>query len=65
MRAILDEVQRSLRPQTPGALRVAAAWARLQRCVSSPMSRIDCVDAPWIRTQGARNEARTTFATGC
>ena len=62
---IVDEAQRSIRPQTRGAQWVPAAWARLRRCPSSAMARIACVEAPWIRAQGARNAARKTSTTGC
>src|SRR6266545_2713813 len=62
----VDDEQRSDRPQDPCALRVAAARARLLRCLASTMrTNIACGSAPCIRARGARNAALCTFTTGC
>ena len=62
MLVIGDDEKRRQRAQTPGALGVAAAWARLRCCASSTMTRgIASIGAPCIRTHGARNATRGTF----
>ena len=63
---IVEEEQRSDRPQDPCALRVAAARAHLRRCRPSTMyTDIACGPAPSICARGARNAAICTFTTDC
>src|SRR5213083_3644740 len=63
---IVDDEQRSDRPQDPCALRVAAAGGRLLRCGGSTMcADIACASAPSSRPPGARNAAICTFTTDC
>ena len=55
---IVDDEQRSDRPQDPCALRVPAARAHLRRCHPSTMyTDIACGPAPSICARGARNAA--------
>src|SRR5881296_857807 len=63
---IVDDEQRSDRPQDPCALWVAAAGGRLLRCGGSTMcTDVACAAAPSIRPPGARNAAICTFTTDC
>src|SRR5438876_12094136 len=63
---IVDDEQRSDRPQDPCGLRVAAAGGRLLRCGGSTMcTDVACAAAPSIRPPGARNAAICTFTTDC
>lgn len=54
-RVVADDERRWMRPQSPAARSVAAAWRRLHRRRSSTMARIDFVAAPRIYRHGARN----------
>src|SRR6266702_5913215 len=59
---IVDDEQRSDRPQDPCALRVAAARAHLRRCRPSTMyTDIACGPTPCICARGARNAVFSTL----
>lgn len=62
---IVDDERRGMRPEPPGALRVAAASGRLLRWRSSTMcSDIAVVASPRIRPDGARNARHPGFRSG-
>ena len=62
---IVDDEQRSMRPQPPCALRVPAAHGHLRCCRASTMyTDIACGPAPSICPCGARNAAPLNSRTG-